>query len=71
MANNRENPFGSYFSFFGAKVIKLLGWAKALGPPTTGNCLVWCSVPFTFGIRYLIRFFYLFEPKNEGETDLK
>ena len=43
MANNRENPFGSYFSFFGAKVIKLLGWAKALGPPTMGNCLIWCS----------------------------
>ena len=36
---------------------KLLGWAKALGPPTMGNCLIWCSVPFTFGIRYLIRGF--------------
>ena len=22
MANNRENPFGSYFSFFGSKVLK-------------------------------------------------
>lgn len=40
MVNNKENPFGSYFSFFGAKVIKFIRTGVYLGPPTTGNSLV-------------------------------